>query len=51
MALEETKAIEYTKKIASQEIDSALSFLTILPESSYKTALINLANFALERSY
>ncbi len=51
VALEETKSIEYTKKIAAQEIDSALSFLTILPNSSYKTALINLANFALERSY
>ena len=41
VALEETKAIEYTKKIAAQEIDSALSYLMILPDSKYKDALIN----------
>jgi octaprenyl-diphosphate synthase len=51
VALEETKAIEYTKKIAAQEIDSALSFLMALPESKYKNALTQLAQFALQRSY
>lgn len=51
VALEETKAIEYTKNIAAQEIDKALSSLTILPDSKYKEALINLAQFALQRSY
>ncbi|PWY54125.1 octaprenyl diphosphate synthase [Legionella qingyii] len=51
IALEETKAIEYTKKIAAQEIDKALSSLMILPDSKYKEALINLAQFALQRSY
>ncbi len=50
-ALEETKAIEYTKKIASQEIDSALSHLMALPDSKYKEALTQLALFALQRSY
>ncbi|MGL5742746.1 MAG: polyprenyl synthetase family protein [Legionella sp.] len=50
-ALEETKAIEYTKKIAAEEIDKALSHLTILPDSKYKNALIDLALFALQRSY
>ncbi|STY30333.1 octaprenyl-diphosphate synthase [Legionella wadsworthii] len=50
-ALEETKAIEYTKKIAAEEIDKALSSLVILPDSRYKEALINLALFALQRSY
>lgn len=51
VALDETKAIEYTKKVAAQEIDAALSFLMILPDSQYKDAMIQLANFALQRSY
>jgi octaprenyl-diphosphate synthase len=51
VALEETKAIEYTKKIAAHEIDKALTHLMVLPESKYKEALANLANFALQRSY
>ena len=51
IALEETKAIAYTKQIAAEEIDSALTALVVLPESEYKTALIDLANFALVRSY
>ncbi|MCW8408375.1 polyprenyl synthetase family protein [Legionella sp. PATHC035] len=51
LALEETKAIEYTKNIAAQEVDRALSSLMMLPNSKYKEALINLAQFALQRSY
>lgn len=51
LALEETKAIEYTKKIAAQEIDLALSFLVLLPNSKYKDALIDLAHFAMQRSF
>ncbi|CAM2978311.1 octaprenyl-diphosphate synthase [Legionella steigerwaltii] len=51
VALEETKAIEYTKNIAAQEVDKALSALMILPDTQYKKALINLAQFALQRSY
>lgn len=51
IALEETKAIEYTKNIAAQEVDTAVSCLTLLPDSKYKNALIELAQFALLRSY
>jgi len=51
IALEETKAIEYTKKVAAQEVDSALSYLMALPDSDYKNALIELAHFALQRNY
>ncbi|MBI2786325.1 MAG: polyprenyl synthetase family protein [Legionella longbeachae] len=51
IALDETKAIDHTKKIAAQEIDAALSNLMILPDSKYKQALIDLAHFALQRSY
>jgi octaprenyl-diphosphate synthase len=51
IAIEQTKAIPFTKRIAAQEVDAALSALSVLPESEYKTALIDLANFAIERSY
>jgi octaprenyl-diphosphate synthase len=51
VAVEQTNAIEYTKKIAAQEIDKALSSLEILPQSEYKQALINLAQFALQRKH
>lgn len=51
IALEQTKAIEYTKSIAAQEVDSALTKLTVLPESAYKSGLIELAHFALQRTY
>ncbi|WP_115711729.1 polyprenyl synthetase family protein [Legionella sainthelensi] len=50
-ALEETKAIEYTKEIAAKEVNTAISSLTLLPDSKYKNALIELAQFALLRSY
>ncbi|KGP62637.1 octaprenyl diphosphate synthase [Legionella norrlandica] len=51
IAIEQTKAIPYTKRIAAQEVDSALSALEILPDSIYKEALVDLAKFALERNY
>ncbi|HAZ7572396.1 polyprenyl synthetase family protein [Legionella sp. PATHC032] len=51
IAIEQTKAIPFTKQIAAQEVDSALSALEILPDSVYKEALVDLAKFALERNY
>jgi len=48
-AIESTKAIAYTKQVAATEVDKALSALHELPSSVYKTALIQLAAFALER--
>lgn len=50
-ALQETKAIEYTKQVAAEEIDKALTNLIILPDSLYKKSLTDLANFALERAF
>jgi octaprenyl-diphosphate synthase len=50
-ALADTKAIEYTRQIATEEVDRALSALAILDDSPYKTALTDLAHFALQRSY
>lgn len=51
VTIQETNAIAYTKEIANQEIDLALTALTNLPSSEYKTALIELAHFAVKRAY
>lgn len=51
IALEETKAIEFTKKIAREEVDRALSSLAALSDSEYKEGLINLARFAINRVF
>lgn len=50
-AIEDTNAIEFTRQFAAREIDSALSALQILPESTYKQALIDLAIFSIQRSH
>lgn len=50
-AIEQTKAIEYTKQVASTEIDKAISALSILPDSIYKNALTDLAHYALSRDH
>lgn len=51
VAIDQTQAIEYTRKIAAQEVDKALTCLTALAESEYKKALIELAQFAVKRAY
>lgn len=51
LAIEETKAIEFTKQIAAEEVDRALTCLVVLPDSEYKNALMDLANFAIERNH
>lgn len=45
-----TNAIDYTKKIAHQEIEHAIAKLKILPDSKYKDSLIEIAYYAAERS-
>lgn len=49
-AISETKAIEYTKSQALKEVDKAINAIQHIPNSKYKEGLINLANFAVERS-
>ncbi len=51
VAIEQTDAIAYTKSIAYQEVDKAITALNALPPSEYKTALIELAYFAINRTY
>ena len=50
-AIKETQAIEHTKNMAAREVDCALSALAALPDSEYKTALVDLAGFAIERDH
>jgi len=51
LAIETTKAIEFTKQFAAKEMDLALSALQVLPETPYKQAMKDLAEFAVNRNY
>lgn len=44
-----TKAIEYTYELAKTHVDKAKTALQALPESDYRQALLDLADFALAR--
>ncbi|PJD92738.1 MAG: octaprenyl diphosphate synthase [Legionella sp.] len=46
-----TNAVAYTKTIAKQEVDHALTALEVLPNSAYKTALEDIARYALDRDH
>ena len=50
-AIESTDAIAYTAQKARQEADLALKMLENIPNSKYKDALINLAEFSVNRAY
>lgn len=51
VAIEETKAIDYTKRVAATEVKYAISALQVLEESKYKDALIELAHYSISRDY
>ena len=51
LAIEATNAIEFTKQFATREMDLALSALEVLPETPYKQALKELAEFAVNRDH
>jgi octaprenyl-diphosphate synthase len=48
--IESTGALEYTRALAQDEADKALTALHALPESPHKQGLAALARFAVERS-
>jgi octaprenyl-diphosphate synthase len=48
--IESTGALEYTRALAQDEADQALTALQALPETPYKQGLASLARFAVERS-
>ena len=49
--IESTQAIEYTISRAKEEANKAIEALDCLEQSAYKEALIQLAQFSVERSY
>lgn len=50
-ALHETNAFGYTRKIAEQEAEKAQQAIAFLPDSPYKSALLTLADIAVQRSH
>lgn len=50
-AIESTGAITYTSGRAREEADKAIAALEAIPDSAYKTSLIELANFAVARKF
>ncbi len=50
-AIESTNALTYTTKVAEKEAQKAADSIKMLPASSYKEALIALAQFAAHRSF
>lgn len=50
-AIESTGGLAYTARLARQEAALAVEALTELPESAYKQALRELADFVIERTY
>lgn len=49
--IQDTGAINYTSEAAFKEAEQAKTALDPLPESVYKTALLSLADFSVERHY
>lgn len=50
-AIESTGSLAYTARRAREEAEKAQQALSIIPESPYKQALMDLAVFAVERDY
>ena len=49
--IESTQSIAYTQQLAQGEADYAIACLTDLPDSPYRDAMVELANFAVDRSF
>ncbi|WP_286240328.1 octaprenyl diphosphate synthase [Neptuniibacter halophilus] len=49
--VQQTGAIEYTQEKARQEADKAVAALNVLPESSFKATLVQLADIAVKRNH
>jgi octaprenyl-diphosphate synthase len=50
-AIRDTRALEYTRRQAQREVETANAAISVLPDSKYKTALLQLAAFAVDRSH
>ena len=50
-AIKDTRALHYAREVAQREIDSANTAISCLRDSNSKSALLQLAAFAVERSF
>ena len=50
-AIKDTRALQYTRLQAQNEINIASKAISALPDSKFKSALLQLAVFAIDRSY
>jgi len=50
-AIKDTRALHYTREVAQREIQTANAAISCLPDSNSKSALIQLAAFAVDRSF
>ena len=49
--IEKTGSLAYTARVAREQARLAQQYLSVLPASVYKTALMGLADFSIERAY
>lgn len=49
--IQQTAALDYAKKCARAEVDTATAAIASLPESEYKECLLQLASFAVTRNH
>lgn len=49
--INQTGAIDYTSQAAKHEVENAKAALSIIADSTYKDALLALADFSIERTY
>ena len=50
-AIKDTHALQYTREAAQREIQTANAAISALPDSKFKSALLQLAAFAVDRSF
>ena len=50
-AIRDTDALQYTREQARREVETANAAISLLPDSKYKTALLQLSAFAVDRSF
>jgi len=50
-AIRDTDALQYTREQARREVETANAAISLLPDSKYKTALLQLSAFAVDRNF
>jgi octaprenyl-diphosphate synthase len=50
-AIKDTDSLQYTRNQAQREVEIACEAISVLPDTKYKSALLQLAAFAVDRSF